>query len=90
MKNLLIFLFGAACGVGGTLLWLRKDIKKELDNIRIDMREQEMPFSVSDSDAEKSEKKEAVVHGKVGNGVPQNAGMKASPVTDEDRTKYRT
>ena len=30
MKNLLIFLFGAAVGAGGMLLWLRKDIKEEL------------------------------------------------------------
>ena len=31
MKNVLIFLFGAGLGVGGTLLWLRKDIKKDLE-----------------------------------------------------------
>lgn len=30
MKYLLSFLFGAVVGAGGTLLWLRKDIKKEL------------------------------------------------------------
>lgn len=54
MKNLLIFLFGAAFGAGGTLLWFHKDIKKELDNIRIaniDSNE-EPPFSVDDKKVE--------------------------------------
>lgn len=31
MKNLAIFLLGAICGVGGTLLFLRKDIKERLE-----------------------------------------------------------
>ena len=47
MKNLLIFLFGAACGVGGTMLWLRKDIKKELNKMKETVNE-EVPFVVDD------------------------------------------
>ena len=31
MNKLLIFLFGAACGAAGMMLWLRKDIKNELE-----------------------------------------------------------
>lgn len=50
MKNLLIFLFGAAVGAGGMILWLRKDIQKELEQIK---KDSEVPFSV-----EKSEEKE--------------------------------
>lgn len=55
MKNLLIFLFGAACGVGGTLIWLRKDIQKELEQIK---KDSEIPFSV-DENEEKTEEKES-------------------------------
>ena len=52
MKNLLIFLFGAACGVGGTLLWLRKDIKKQLEMIENNGKNgDEMPFSVGETEA---------------------------------------
>lgn len=55
MKNLLIFLFGAAFGVGGTLLWLRKDIEKELDNIRIHSKnEDDIPFTVGDNTKNKN------------------------------------
>lgn len=44
MKYILSFLFGAACGVGGTLLWLRKDIKRELDKLSEASNEPDMPF----------------------------------------------
>lgn len=47
MKNLLIFLFGVGVGAGGTLLWLRKDIKKELENMK---KNEEVPFVYSDAD----------------------------------------
>lgn len=52
MKNLIIFLFGAAFGVGGTLLYLRKDIKKELETIRVENEkkkaEDDVPFTVEE------------------------------------------
>ena len=44
MKYILSFLFGAACGVGGTLLWLRKDIKRELEKLSEASNEPDMPF----------------------------------------------
>ena len=34
MKYIFSFVFGAACGVGATLIFLHKEIKKELDKIR--------------------------------------------------------
>lgn len=44
MKYILSFLFGAACGVGGTLLWLRKDIKRELEIRSEASNNDDMPF----------------------------------------------
>ena len=52
MKNILIFLFGAAVGVGGTLLWLRKGIKKELEKMR---KQEEIPFTVDTNEENKNE-----------------------------------
>jgi len=48
VKNLLIFLFGAAIGAGGMLLWLRKDIKEELEKAEKSGSESdsEPPFTV--------------------------------------------
>lgn len=53
MKNLLIFLFGVTVGAGGMLIWLRKDIKKELETVKSEAEnaaksEQDMPFTVED------------------------------------------
>lgn len=49
MKYFLSFLFGAACGVGGTLVWLRKGIKKELEKTREEaLRSSEIPFTFGD------------------------------------------
>ena len=58
MKNLLIFLFGVGCGVGGTLVWLRKDIRRELDAIENRKNEEDIPFTVGEpkKKEEKSEK----------------------------------
>lgn len=54
MKNLIIFLFGAAVGVGGTLLWLRKDIQKELETIKKEAEnsneDEDLPFVMNDDD----------------------------------------
>lgn len=58
MKNLLIFLFGVAFGTGGTLLWLRKDIKKQLKEIEEQSGknvDDDVPFTVG-------EKKEKETH----------------------------
>ena len=50
MKYILSFLFGVGCGVGGTLLWLRKDIKRELENARQEASTgSELPFTVGDA-----------------------------------------
>jgi len=51
MKYILSFLFGAACGVGGTLLWLHKDIKDELKAIKNDS---ELPFTCGDEKTQES------------------------------------
>lgn len=50
MKNILIFLFGAAVGAGGMLLWLRKDIKKELENVKTEAENAEnVPFIMDEN-----------------------------------------
>lgn len=58
MKNLLIFLFGIGVGVGGTLIWLRKDIRNELDAIENRKNEENIPFEMKNNDENegKSEK----------------------------------
>lgn len=48
MKYLLSFLFGAVVGAGGTLLWLRKDIKKELDIRSKASESDDMPFTMGE------------------------------------------
>lgn len=62
MKNLLIFLFGAAIGAGGMLLWLRKDIKEELEKAEKSGSESnsEPPFTVK-NDTETNEKEAKIV-----------------------------
>lgn len=47
MKNLLIFLFGALVGAGGTFIYLRKEIKQELNDIR---EANEVPFTVGEDE----------------------------------------
>lgn len=50
MKYIFTFLFGAACGVGGTLLWLRKDIKKRLaEEAQKASTSAEVPFTFGDT-----------------------------------------
>lgn len=62
MKNLLIFLFGAAIGAGGMLLWLRKDIKEELEKADKSGSENtsEPPFTV-ENDTETHENEQKIV-----------------------------
>lgn len=74
MKNLLIFLFGAAVGAGGTFLYLRKDIKNKLEEIN--NKETEEPFVMEE------DKKEAVVQGST------EPPVMANNVTPEMRTEY--
>ena len=51
MKNLLIFLFGVAFGVGGTMIWLHKDIKKQLEEMEQELKEkEEVPFTVGEGE----------------------------------------
>ena len=61
MKNLLIFLFGAAVGVGGTMLWLRKGIKKELEEIKKSKTNEEVPFVVNEEEGKTEGDKKAQV-----------------------------
>ena len=76
MKNLIIFLFGAACGVGGTLLWLRKDIQKELNEIKNNQQKsaenekksEEVPFQME----------EIVAQATVGNNIPKKKAEKVA------------
>ncbi len=55
MKYIFTYLFGVACGVGGTILWLRKDIKERLEKAE---KAAELPFTIGDAatpeDSEKS------------------------------------
>lgn len=59
MKNLLIFLFGAAVGTVGTLFYLRKGIKKQLEVIENNAKNAEKETAESGCDNEKDGKKEA-------------------------------
>lgn len=67
MKNLLIFAAGVAIGAVGTLIWLRKDIKKTIEeqnnaksaaeNEKNGNGEDDLPFTMGEN-GEKSEKKD--------------------------------
>ena len=46
MKNLIFFLLGLGVGAGGTFVWLHKDFKKEIEEIR---KDSEMPFTVAET-----------------------------------------
>ena len=83
MKNLVIFLFGAAFGVGGTLLYLRREIKKELNDIRegTNPNEEEVPFTVNDEP--KKQEPEKVEYHKI---AQKKAEEKAAKMNDADET----
>lgn len=68
MKNLLIFLFGAAVGAGGMLLWFRKDIRQEVkEELKEELKQtknngfngqendQEPPFTVGETNEKEAE-----------------------------------
>lgn len=64
MKNLLIFAAGVAIGAVGTLIWLRKDIKKTMEEQKTAVEAQkngenddDLPFTMGEND-EKTEKKD--------------------------------
>lgn len=58
MKNLLIFLFGAAVGTVGTLFYLRKGIKKQLEVIENNAKNGEKEAAESGSKEQKDGKNE--------------------------------
>lgn len=58
MKNLLIFLFGAAVGTVGTLFYLRKGIKKQLEVIENNAKNAEKEAAEYGSDKEKDGKQD--------------------------------
>ena len=60
MRYILAFLFGAGCGAGGTLLWLRKDVKKELESREMAQNCDEVPFTVGEGTDSGNEAKAAV------------------------------
>ena len=84
MKNLLIFLFGVGCGVGGTLIWLRKDIRKELEAIEKRNNEENMPFEMK-KDGKNEEKSEKMTQNlnkyEPSEGVPE-------ALKEENRVQY--
>lgn len=95
MKNLIIFLFGAAFGAGGTLLWLRKDIRKELENIKsVSENEDEVPFEMDEKKKEdaaepkrtgktvQEREKERVQYNSIINN--EYSGLKTAAVTPRD------
>lgn len=58
MKNILIFLFGAACGAAGSLFYLRKEVKKELaerdqkaEMVKNEEKEADLPFEMKKNEA---------------------------------------
>ena len=84
MKYILSFLFGAACGVGGTLLWLRKDIKRELEKLSEASNEPDMPFEMGEHN---DEGKEAESLREAKNGRRSEMDIPVA-VRDETKLKY--
>ena len=82
MKNLLIFLFGAAVGTVGTLFYLRKGIKKQLEVIENNAKNAEKEATESGSDKEKNDKKEAS-----DNSVPFKMDEENVPMAMKENTK---
>lgn len=78
MENLMILLFGVGCGVGGTLLWLRKDIRKELEQIR---KDSETPFEMSAENEKKEGKNDK-------NEAKNGEERRSAEVKNEERTNY--
>lgn len=85
MKNLLIFLFGAACGAGGMLLWLRKDIKKELNKAHESpQNDSELPFTMEDKTNREKEEKPV----RSDSGASEGHSERAVSEKEESRMKY--
>lgn len=84
MKSLLIFLFGVGCGVGGTLVWLRKDIRKELEAIENRKNEENIPFEVKNT--EENEGKSGKMTQDLGKFEPSDEVPEA--LKEENRIRY--
>ena len=90
MKNLIIFLFGAAVGAGGAIIWLRKDIQKQLSEIRENSTANEstkaaedVPFSVNDIPRKVTHKQqEPIQYNKIP--LAKDETMKISSVSDNN------
>ena len=82
MKNLLIFLFGAAVGTVGTLFYLRKGIKKQLEVIENNVKNAEKEAAECGSDNEKDGKKETS-----DNSVPFKMDEENVPMAMKENTK---
>ena len=82
MKNLLIFLFGAAVGTVGTLFYLRKGIKKQLEVIENNAKNGEKEAAESDSEGQKDSKKEGA-----DNSVPFKMNEENVPMAFKESTK---
>lgn len=82
MKNLLIFLFGAAVGSVGTLFYLRKDIKKQLETIENNAKKGvSEPENGSKSKAENSDKEPEE------NNIPFEIKEENTPIAMKETTK---
>ena len=98
MKNLLIFLFGAGIGAGGTLIWLRKGIKKDLEEMRVKAVEQakeelqnemNMPFTTEEDDRKRDDHMEgAVAKGRVDSEEDRMAPVAPVSVDPQVKTAY--
>ena len=82
MKNLLIFLFGVAVGTVGTLFYLRKGIKKQLEAIENNAKNAEKETSESCSEGQKDGKKEVS-----DNSVPFKMDEENVPMALRESTK---
>ena len=81
MKYILTFLFGAGCGVGGTLLWLRKDIKKRLETAE---NCDEMPFTMGDENTSDNNEKST----RSENTGSQGHSTRTSAKREQDKVDY--
>lgn len=82
MKNLLIFLFGAAVGTVGTLFYLRKGIKKQLEVIENNAKNAEKEAAEYGSDKEKDGKQDVS-----DNSVPFKMDEENVPMAMKESTK---
>lgn len=76
MKNLLIFLFGIGIGAGGTLIWLRKGIRKRIEEIESNANSKnEEPFVMNEGTPADDKNEKPTVSSQI-------------TVSDEDKAEY--